>query len=129
MGEHGKGGGADFGVEILAFEVLSTDAEGRMVLADTLTLAARETSAQDHPRPLVRGGAHIDQRREASLGAAWGPMKLTTSVVPFAAVLAGRTAVDWRGIGWWRPLLGLVVFAALLHLHRGLIGVSPLPPL
>jgi len=74
------------------------------------------------------GMVHIDQRREASLGAAWGPMKLTTSVVPFAAVLAGRTAVDWRGIGWWRPLLGLVVFAALLHLHRGLIGVSPLPP-
>lgn len=75
------------------------------------------------------GMAHIDQRREASLGSVWGPMKLTTSVIPFAAALAGRTAVDWRGIGWWRPLLGLVVFAALLHLHRGLIGVSPLPPL
>jgi uncharacterized membrane protein len=75
------------------------------------------------------GMAHIDQRRESNLGATWGPMKLTTSVIPFAAVLARRTAVDWRGIGWWRPLLGLVVFAALLHLHRGLIGVSPLPPL
>ncbi|MGD1878106.1 MAG: NnrU family protein [Kiloniellaceae bacterium] len=73
------------------------------------------------------GMGHIDQRREASLGAAWGPMKLTTSVVPFAAVLAGRSAIDWRGIGWWRPLLGLAVYAALLHLHRSLIGVSPLP--
>lgn len=73
------------------------------------------------------GMAHIDQRREALLGAAWGPMKLTTSVLPFAAVLSGRSAIDWRGIGWWRPVLGLAVYAALLHLHRGLIGVSPLP--
>lgn len=73
------------------------------------------------------GMLHIDQRREASLGAAWGPMKLTTSVLPFAAVASGRTSVDWRGIGWWRPLLGLAVYAALLHLHVGIIGVSPLP--
>ena len=73
------------------------------------------------------GMRHIDLRRESNLGATWGPMKLTTSVVPFAAVLTGRTKVDWRGIGWWRPALGLVVYAALLHLHRGLIGVSPLP--
>jgi uncharacterized membrane protein len=73
------------------------------------------------------GMHHIDLRRESNLGATWGPMKLTTSVIPFAAALAGRTKVDWRGIGWWRPLLGLVVYAALLHLHGGLIGVSPLP--
>jgi uncharacterized membrane protein len=70
---------------------------------------------------------HIDLRRESNLGSTWGPMKLTTSVLPFAAVLSGRSKVDWRGIGWWRPALGLVVYAALLHLHRGLIGVSPLP--
>ncbi|HEY9549811.1 MAG TPA: NnrU family protein, partial [Kiloniellaceae bacterium] len=73
------------------------------------------------------GMHHIDLRRESNLGATWGPMKLTTSVLPFAAALAGRAKVDWRGIGWWRPALGLVVYAALLHLHRGLIGVSPLP--
>jgi uncharacterized membrane protein len=73
------------------------------------------------------GMHHIDLRRESNLGSTWGPMKLTTSVLPFAAVLSGRSKVDWRGIGWWRPALGLVVYAALLHLHRGLIGVSPLP--
>jgi len=73
------------------------------------------------------GMAHIDQRRETTLGAAWGPMKLTTSVVPFAAALSGRTKVDWRSIGWWRPLLGLVLYAALMHLHASLLGVSPLP--
>lgn len=73
------------------------------------------------------GMLHIDQRREASLGAAWGPMKLTTSLLPFGAVLTRRTNIDWRGIGWWRPLLGLLAYAVLLHLHGGLIGVSPLP--
>ncbi|MGF1628955.1 MAG: NnrU family protein [Kiloniellaceae bacterium] len=73
------------------------------------------------------GMRHIDLRRESNLGATWGPMKLTTSVLPFAAVLSGRSKIDWRGIGWWRPALGLVVYAVLLHLHSGLIGVSPLP--
>jgi len=73
------------------------------------------------------GMRHIDLRREAALGAAWGPMKLTTSLLPFGAVLTGRSRIDWRGIGWWRPLLGLAVYTALLHLHAGLIGVSPLP--
>ncbi len=73
------------------------------------------------------GMVHIDLRKEAALGAAWGPMKLTTSRLPFAAVLSGRCSLDWAGIGWWRPLLGLVIYAALLHLHQGIFGVSPLP--
>ncbi len=70
---------------------------------------------------------HIDLRRERSLGAAWGPIKLTTSVVPLAAVVAKRTTIDWRGIGWWRPLAGVIVFLAFMHLHQMVIGVSPLP--
>ncbi|WP_422369511.1 NnrU family protein [Pelagibius sp.] len=73
------------------------------------------------------GMVHIDSRREAALGAAWGPMKLTTSRLPFGAVLAGRTKVDWHGIGWWRPLLGLVLYLGLMHIHIYAFGVSPLP--
>lgn len=73
------------------------------------------------------GMQHIDQRREASLGAAWGPVKLTTSVIPFAALLSGRTEMDWAGLGWWRPLLGLVLFAVTLGAHSVIFGVSPLP--
>ena len=73
------------------------------------------------------GMAHIDRRREAALGAAWGPMKLTTSCLPFGAILSGRTKLDWRGIGWWRPLLGLALYVGLLHLHRWAFGASPLP--
>ena len=77
---------------------------------------------------LALGGMwHIDQKREASLGANWGPIRLTTSVIPFAALASGRTQMDWRGIGWWRPLAALVLYAALLHFHAPLFGVSPLP--
>ncbi|MDH3472503.1 MAG: NnrU family protein [Rhodospirillales bacterium] len=72
------------------------------------------------------GMRHIDQRREA-LGAAWGPVKLTTSAIPFAAILAGRTTMDWKGLGWWRPVLALALYAALLHAHPWLMGVSALP--
>jgi uncharacterized membrane protein len=69
------------------------------------------------------GMAHIDQRREAALGSDWGPIKMTTSVVPFGAILGGRCKLDWVGIGWWRPAGALVLYAALLHAHAWIIGV------
>ncbi|RMD63924.1 MAG: NnrU protein, partial [Alphaproteobacteria bacterium] len=73
------------------------------------------------------GMAHIDVRREEALGAAWGPTRLTTSVVPFAAILSGHTRFDWRGIGWQRPVVGLILYVVLMHAHETLIGVSALP--
>ncbi|MGO1119363.1 NnrU family protein [Rhodovibrionaceae bacterium A322] len=75
----------------------------------------------------VGGMVHIDSRRERSLGADWGPMKLTTSLVPFAALLSGRTKMDWKGLSWWRPLLGLVLYMGFMHGHEMLIGVSAVP--
>lgn len=73
------------------------------------------------------GMVHIDSRREKALGSDWGPMKLTTSLVPFAALLSGRTSMDWKGLGWWRPLLGLLLFVGVMHGHEMLLGVSALP--
>jgi uncharacterized membrane protein len=73
------------------------------------------------------GMKHIDLRRETTLGAAWGPVALTTSTLPFAALAAGRTTMDWKGIGWWRPALALGLYAALLHFHPWIAGVSALP--
>jgi uncharacterized membrane protein len=67
---------------------------------------------------------HIDQRREASLAAAWGPIQLTTSRLPFLAALQGRTRIDWRGIGWWRPLLALVLYLLLLLGHPHIAGAT-----
>jgi uncharacterized membrane protein len=77
----------------------------------------------------VGGMAHIDQKREQQLGAAWGPIALTTSVIPFAAILSGRTSFDWAGIGFWRPLAGVALYMALLLLHPWMFGASALPPL
>ncbi len=70
---------------------------------------------------------HIDKKKDAQLGAAWGPILLTTSAVPFAAILLGRTKMDWRGIGWWRPALALAVYAALAQLHPPVLGVTAWP--
>ena len=75
----------------------------------------------------VGGMRHIDQRREADVGAAWGPVKLTTSVLPLAAALTGRTKIDWRGIGVARLLGGLALYGALLVAHDLVLGVSVLP--
>lgn len=73
------------------------------------------------------GMHHIDLRREASLGAAWGPLKLTSSILPFAAALSGRTPLDWQGIGWLRPASGLALYLALVFLHGPVIGIAVLP--
>ena len=77
---------------------------------------------------LALGGMHhIDRRREAAPDGAWGPMALTTSAIPFAALISGRTTMDWKGIGWWRPTLALALYVALLQFHEWLFGVSALP--
>jgi uncharacterized membrane protein len=44
--------------------------------------------------------------------------------VPFAAAAAGRVKVDWKGIGVWRVVLGIVIYAVLLFSHGWLFGVA-----
>jgi len=73
------------------------------------------------------GMAHIDSRRRATLGSTWGPVALTTSVVPFVAAIQGRTQIDWAGIGWLRVIAGLALYAALILTHGWVIGVDIMP--
>ena len=75
----------------------------------------------------LAGMAIIDRRKGEEIGAAWGPILMRTSAVPFLAVLQGRTKIDWRGIGLWRPVLGLFLYALILGGHRHVFGVSPWP--
>lgn len=65
----------------------------------------------------------IDHKRAIALGPAWETLRSQTSLIPFLAALQGRVTIDWRGIGWWRPLLGLVLYVGLMHGHPSLFGV------
>lgn len=76
---------------------------------------------------LALGGMFsIDAKRRQSLGAAWGPIALTTSIVPFAAIFQRRARLSFAEIGWWRVALGLVLYAALLLGHDAIVGVAPI---
>jgi uncharacterized membrane protein len=74
----------------------------------------------------VFGTASIDAKRKRALGARWDAFAGQTSGVPFAAILAGKQKLSVGEIGWWRLLLGVVVWAALLFGHPFLFGVNPL---
>lgn len=77
---------------------------------------------------LALTGMHvIDRRKGDEIGSAWGPILMRTSAIPFLAALQGRTKVDWAGMGWWRPLLGLFLYALILGGHRHVFGVDPWP--
>jgi uncharacterized membrane protein len=73
------------------------------------------------------GTVSIDSKRRRLLGAAWEPFAAQTSVVPFAAVAAGRNRFRLREIGAWRWGIALVAYALMLGGHSHIIGVSPFP--
>ena len=74
------------------------------------------------------GPSLIDAKRARLDPDGWAAFAAVTSWLPFAAILRGRTRLDWRAIGWWRPLLGLVLYGALvLWLHEWIVGVPLMP--
>ena len=76
----------------------------------------------------VAGTVSIDAKRRRALGAeAWDAFASRTSIVPFAATLAGRNSLDVRGMGWWRPAAGVAAYALMLGGHAHIVGVSPWP--
>ena len=74
------------------------------------------------------GTVSIDAKRRRVLGApAWDVFASRTSIVPFAAILAGRNTLSAGELGWWRPAAGLALYALMLGGHRHIFGVSPWP--
>ncbi|MFI4987869.1 MAG: NnrU family protein [Alphaproteobacteria bacterium] len=67
-----------------------------------------------------------ERRKAAEQGAAWQRFAAATSFVPFVAIAEGRARFSLREIGYLRIAGGVVLYAALLHGHRYLIGVNPL---
>ena len=73
----------------------------------------------------LAGTVSIDRKRRRLLGAAWEPFAAQTSIVPFAAIAAGRNRFTPGEIGAWRWSLAVVVYALMLGGHDHVIGVSP----
>lgn len=75
----------------------------------------------------VFGTTSIDAKRKRVLGATWDGFAGQTSNVPFAAIVAGRQPLKIGEIGWWRLLLAVALWAAMIFVHPLMFGVSPLP--
>jgi uncharacterized membrane protein len=75
----------------------------------------------------IGGSWAQEQRKAAELGEAWKRYEAVTSFVPFAAIAAGRARFSPKEIGYWRLAGGLVLWAALLHLHHYITGANPIP--
>jgi len=74
----------------------------------------------------LAGMPSIDAKMARRHAESWPGFAAATSVIPFAAILAGRNRLVLREIGWIAPLVGLLAWAALLHAHRQVFGVPAL---
>ncbi len=75
----------------------------------------------------LAGMVLIDRKKQAKDPAGWARFAAVTSLVPFAALIGGRTTLRLSELGWWKIGLGVVLYLAFLHVHTWLFGVSPLP--
>ena len=75
----------------------------------------------------VGGMLHIDARRLQHSAEAWQVFAKQTSRMPFAAIVRGQNSLRLGELGIVRPLIALLLYAAILAFHRTLYGVSPLP--
>jgi uncharacterized membrane protein len=74
----------------------------------------------------VAGMPSIDAKLARRHGDAWAGFAAKTSIIPFAAILQGRNRLVLSEIGWMPPVVGLVLWAALLHFHRSFFGMPAL---
>ena len=75
----------------------------------------------------LAGTVSIDRKRRRLLSAAWEPFATRTSIVPFAAIAAGRNRFRPGEIGVWRWGAAVVLYVLMLVGHADVIGVSPFP--
>jgi uncharacterized membrane protein len=73
----------------------------------------------------LAGMPSIDAKLAARDPEGWAAFASRTSVLPFGAVAAGRNRLVPSEIGWMPPVVGLVLWAVLLHFHRAIFGVAP----
>ncbi|HEX5776662.1 MAG TPA: NnrU family protein [Caulobacteraceae bacterium] len=74
----------------------------------------------------IFGTFSIDAKRRKALGPKWEPFATMTSNVPFGAIISRKQKLSLSEIGWWRILLAVAIWAAVLLGHRYAFGVDPL---
>jgi uncharacterized membrane protein len=75
----------------------------------------------------ITGPFSIDRKRKKAFSEGWNRFAALTSNVPFMAILQGRNSLKIHEIGWWPPLLAIILYGFFLHFHGTLFGGSPLP--
>jgi uncharacterized membrane protein len=75
----------------------------------------------------LAGTVIIDVKRRGRDPDGYARFAAATSRVPFLALLLRRTRPDWRGIGWWRLGVTVLLYAALFAGHSYYTGVPVLP--
>jgi uncharacterized membrane protein len=73
----------------------------------------------------LAGMPSIDAKLARRDPATWQAISAATSIVPFVAIVERRNRFVPREIGWVTPLLGVAVWAAVLHFHLRLFHVAP----
>ena len=74
----------------------------------------------------LAGTVSIDRKRRRLLGAAaWEPFAAQTSIVPFAAIAAGRNRFRPGEVGAWRWGAAIVLYVLMLVGHADVIGTGP----
>jgi uncharacterized membrane protein len=73
----------------------------------------------------LAGMPSIDGKLARRDPATWQALSAATSIVPFAAIAQGRNRFVPGEIGWLPPVIGVVAWAVVLHLHPWLFGVTP----
>ena len=75
----------------------------------------------------LAGTVSIDAKRRRALGPAWLSFAAQTSIVPFAAIAAGRTRFKPDEIAAWQWVAAIITYGLFLGGHSYIFGVSPLP--
>jgi uncharacterized membrane protein len=75
----------------------------------------------------IEGPFSIDRKRKKAVGDAWNRFAAVTSNLPFLAIIQGRNSLQLAEIGWWRPLVAVLLYGLFLYFHRNLFGGSPFP--
>ncbi len=75
----------------------------------------------------LAGMVSIDRKRARQGGADWQRFAAVTSILPFAAILEGRNRFEDAEIGWWRVLMALALWGAMVAAHPLLLDSAALP--